>query len=177
LPVAVNLSALQIRQESFVDVVVAALEESGLPAHLLELELTESILLQDTDKVLIAVKALQELGIKLTMDDFGTGYSSLSYLKKFNLTGLKIDRSFVADLTSEADDATIVRAIIQMGHGLGLTVIAEGVETQEQVTWLQQEGCERAQGYYFYKPMDAEGIERLLMPAGDRTEAVGEYPQ
>ena len=176
LPVAVNLSALQIRQESFVDVVVATLEESGLPAHLLELELTESILLQDTDKVLIAVKALQELGIRLTMDDFGTGYSSLSYLKKFNLTGLKIDRSFVADLTNEADDATIVRAIIQMGHGLGLTVIAEGVETLEQVAWLQQEGCERAQGYYFYKPTDAEGISRMLLPDGDRTEAVGDYP-
>ncbi|MCP4286329.1 MAG: EAL domain-containing protein [Gammaproteobacteria bacterium] len=162
IPVAVNLSALQIRQENFTDSVLAALDQSGLPASLLDLELTESMLLQDTNNVLKTVTELKSHGVNLIMDDFGTGYSSLSYLKKFKLTGLKIDRSFITDLTHESEDAAIVRTIIQMSRSLGLTVVAEGVESIEQVAWLQREGCEWAQGYYYYKPMDALNLAQVL---------------
>ena len=162
IPIAVNLSALQLRQENFTNTVLAVLKQSGLPAGLLELELTESMLLQDTNQVLQSVMGLKALGVNLVMDDFGTGYSSLSYLKKFNLSGLKIDRSFIADLNHESEDAAIVRAIIQMSRSLGLTVVAEGVESVEQVAWLQREGCERAQGYYYYKPTDAQNMTEIL---------------
>ncbi|HXK56730.1 MAG TPA: EAL domain-containing protein, partial [Gammaproteobacteria bacterium] len=109
-----------------------------------------------------SVMGLKALGVNLVMDDFGTGYSSLSYLKKFNLSGLKIDRSFIADLNHESEDAAIVRAIIQMSRSLGLTVVAEGVESVEQVAWLKREGCERAQGYYYYKPTDAQNMTEIL---------------
>lgn len=162
VPIAINLSALQIRQSDFTESVLAALEQSKLPAQQLDLELTESMLLQDTSQVLKTVMGLKSLGVNLIMDDFGTGYSSLSYLKKFNLSGLKIDRSFITDLIHESEDAAIVRAIIQMSRSLGLTVVAEGVESIEQVAWLKREGCERAQGYYYYKPMDAQSTVEVL---------------
>ncbi|MCP5408865.1 MAG: EAL domain-containing protein [Chromatiaceae bacterium] len=162
IPIAVNLSALQIRQQNLTDSVLAALEQSGLSAGLLDLELTESMLLQDTSQVLKTVVSLKSLGVNLIMDDFGTGYSSLSYLKKFNLSGLKIDRSFIVDLIHESEDAAIVRAIIQMSRSLGLSVVAEGVESTDQAAWLKREGCERAQGYYYYKPMDAQNLTGVL---------------
>ena len=120
------------------------------------------MLLQDTSQVLKTVVSLKSLGVNLIMDDFGTGYSSLSYLKKFNLSGLKIDRSFIVDLIHESEDAAIVRAIIQMSRSLGLSVVAEGVESTDQAAWLKREGCERAQGYYYYKPMDAQNLTGVL---------------
>ncbi|MFN7446308.1 MAG: EAL domain-containing protein, partial [Curvibacter sp.] len=146
-----------------------ALSDSGLPAQWLELELTESILIQDAEKVLASVRRLKQLGVKLSIDDFGTGYSSLSYLKRFDIDKLKIDRSFIRDLASDPDDAAIVRAVIQMSHSLGLRTIAEGVETPEMVRQLQAFGCDEAQGFHYARPMTADELERYL--AGLRSPA------
>ncbi|HZX29761.1 MAG TPA: EAL domain-containing protein [Rhodocyclaceae bacterium] len=150
--VAVNLSALQFARSNLIEVVASALAESGLPPACLELELTESILIQDQDNVLATVDRLKELGVQLSIDDFGTGYSSLSYLKRFKVDRLKIDQSFTRGLPASEDDAAIVRTIIQMCASLKLGVIAEGVETPEQARFLQEAGCSMAQGYFFGKP-------------------------
>jgi EAL domain-containing protein (putative c-di-GMP-specific phosphodiesterase class I) len=138
--------------------VISALEESCLPANRLELELTESMLISDTDAVLATVKRLKQLGVSLSIDDFGTGYSSLSYLKRFEVDKLKIDQSFVRDLSSDPEDAAIVRAIIQMASSLGLTTIAEGVETKTVLDLLHDFDCDEAQGYFFARPMPAAQI-------------------
>jgi EAL domain-containing protein (putative c-di-GMP-specific phosphodiesterase class I) len=122
---------------------------------LLELELTESILIRDTDKVLATVRQLKSLGLKLSIDDFGTGYSSLSYLKQFNVDKLKIDQSFVRDMADDQSDAAIVSAIIQMAKSLNLVTIAEGVENEHQLALLRKLQCEEVQGYYFAKPLPA----------------------
>jgi len=160
--VAVNLSALQFRRGNILETVTAALAGSGLPARYLELELTESILLQDVDAAMKILHSLKDLGVQLSIDDFGTGYSSLSYLKRLAVDKLKIDQSFVRDLATDADDAAIVRAIVQLGHTLQLTVIAEGVETQEQLAFLTNYGCNEAQGYLFSRPLTAAAVEPLL---------------
>ena len=160
--VAVNLSALQFRRGNILDTVTAALARSGLPARWLELELTESILLQDVDAAMTTLHSLKELGVQLSIDDFGTGYSSLSYLKRLAVDKLKIDQSFVRDLATDADDAAIVRAIVQLGHTLQLTVIAEGVETPRQLEFLTDYGCDEAQGYLFSRPLTAAAVEPLL---------------
>lgn len=159
---AVNLSARQLRDVDIVKLVVRALEETGLPAHLLELELTESMLVHDTKRVLHTLEALKEIGVSLSIDDFGTGYSSLSYLKSFPLDYLKIDRSFVMDLPDDTNDGAIVRAIIDMAHRLGLKVIAEGVETREQLDFLLEQDCDEIQGYYFSKPLPQDQLTKLL---------------
>jgi len=153
--VAVNLSALQFKRGNLLETVLHALNESGLPAHHLELELTESILLQDIDAAIRTLYSLRELGVRLAIDDFGTGYSSLSYLKRLAVNKLKIDQSFVRDLVDSPDDAAIVRAVIQLGHNLQLSVIAEGVETQAQWNYLSRFGCDEAQGYLLGKPTPA----------------------
>ena len=158
LPVAVNLSAVQFKRSDIEQSVIAALEESGIDPGLLELELTESILISDTESVLHAVQRLKQLGITLSIDDFGTGYSSLSYLKRFEVDKLKIDQSFVRDLATNPEDSAIVRAIIQMAHSLNLTTIAEGVETAETLALLESYGCDEAQGYFFARPMPAQDI-------------------
>ncbi|GAB3492164.1 hypothetical protein GCM10027399_10650 [Curvibacter fontanus] len=163
LVMAVNLSAVQFRRGAIEDTVARALSDSGLVPALLELELTESILLQDVEQVTAAVQRLKRLGVQLAIDDFGTGYSSLSYLKRFDIDKLKIDRSFIRDLTTDADDAAIVRAIIQMAHSLGLRAIAEGVETAELMRQLHDFGCDEAQGYHCARPMPAEEFERYLL--------------
>ncbi|MDD2700235.1 MAG: EAL domain-containing protein [Sideroxydans sp.] len=155
LMVAVNLSALQFKRGNLVETVSQALQQSGLPAESLELELTESILLQDVELAIKTLHALKELGVRLSIDDFGTGYSSLSYLKRLAVDKLKIDQSFVRDLNRSADSDAIVRAIIQLGHALQLELIAEGVETAEQLTFLRAHGCDMVQGYYFSKPVEA----------------------
>jgi diguanylate cyclase (GGDEF)-like protein len=155
LVVAVNLSAVHFKRGNLEQSVIAALEESCLAPDRLELELTESMLISDTDSVLATVKRLKQLGINLSIDDFGTGYSSLSYLKRFEVDKLKIDQSFVRDLATDADDAAIVRAIIQMAGSLGLTTIAEGVETETALALLRGFGCDEAQGYFFARPMPA----------------------
>ncbi len=152
---AVNLSARQFRQRDLVERVSALLKETGIPPHLLELEVTESALMDEPDTVAAMLNELSELGVQLAIDDFGTGYSSLSYLKMFPLNKLKIDRTFVRDVPTDASDMVIVRAIIGLATNLGLELIAEGVETQGQLDYLRDSGCHEYQGYFFSKPVPA----------------------
>ena len=168
LVVAVNLSAQQFKRGDVVATVAKALEDSGLPAALLELELTESILLQETGTVMETLYRLKKLGVQLSIDDFGTGYSSLAYLKKLAVDKLKIDQSFVRDVTDDADDAAIVKAVIQLGHALQLAVIAEGVETTGQRDFLHRHGCDQVQGYLVSHPLPASEFAKFaasLAPA------------
>ena len=162
LVVAVNLSALQFKRGNVLETVTAALQASDLPPHCLELELTESILLQDVDATMKTLHALKALGVKLSIDDFGTGYSSLAYLKRLSVDKLKIDQSFVRDMLTDADGASIVKAIIQLGHSLQLSVIAEGVETEAQFAFLGGSGCDEVQGYLFSRPLTAAAFGELL---------------
>ena len=162
LIMAVNLSAVQFKRGNLQQTVVEALQASGLAPQLLELELTESILLQDTEGVLTTVQALKNLGLKLSIDDFGTGYSSLSYLKRLAVDKLKIDQSFIRDLATDPDDAAIVRAIIHMAHGLKLSTLAEGVEDAGTLDSLRSFQCDEIQGYHFARPMPAGEFERYL---------------
>ncbi|MDY0012332.1 MAG: EAL domain-containing protein [Rhodocyclaceae bacterium] len=155
VPVAVNLSALQFRRDDLVAVVSAALADSGLPPSLLELEITESLLLEQATDVQDTLARLKTLGVRVSIDDFGTGYSSLAYIKRFRVDRLKIDKSFIRDIDSDPEDAQIVRAIIQLGHTLRMEVVAEGVETPRQLAFLQEEGCETGQGYLFARPRPA----------------------
>ena len=166
LVMAVNLSALQFKRGTLVDTVAQALRLSGLPAELLELELTESILLQDVDIAIKTLHSLKEMGVKLSIDDFGTGYSSLSYLKRLAVDKLKIDQSFVRDLTDDVDSSAIVRAIIQLGHTMQLKVIAEGVETDAQLDFLRTYGCDEVQGYLYSRPVVASELFKLLKSPG-----------
>jgi len=162
LRVAVNVSGRQFRQQSFLRTVGQALRDTGLEAKWLELELTESVLLQEMSLTVEAFDQLREMGVQIAIDDFGTGYSSLSYLKRFGVDRLKIDRSFIKDATRDRNDAAIVRAIIAMAKGLQIQVTAEGVETTEQLVFLQNEGCSEAQGYLFSRPLLARDLEPLL---------------
>ncbi|MEE4358935.1 MAG: EAL domain-containing protein [Desulfococcaceae bacterium] len=162
VPVAVNISALECRHKSFSDGVALILKETGLPPHYLELELTESILMHDAESSMSVLESLRAMGVKIAIDDFGTGYSSLSYLKRFPISSLKIDRSFVCDMTSDPSDATIVSAVIGMGRNLRLRIIAEGVETQEQLVFLQTHHCDEGQGFHFSHPLAADEFAQLL---------------
>ena len=162
LLMAVNLSAVQFKRGDVLKSVTQALIESGLEPALLELELTESILIKDTEKVLATVRQLKSLGIKLSIDDFGTGYSSLSYLKQFDVDKLKIDQSFVRNMVDDPNDAAIVRAIIQMARSLNLTTIAEGVEDERQLALLRLQHCDEVQGYHFARPMPADEFESFM---------------
>ena len=171
--VAVNLSARQFRDVDIVKTVLRALHESGLPPHLLELELTESMLMHDVKRVLRTLHALKEIGVKLAIDDFGTGYSSLSYLKSFPLDYLKVDRSFIRDIPQDRNGEAIVRAIVVMAHSLGIKVIAEGVESGEQLGFLLEQKCDEIQGYYFSKPVPAPVFEAMLR----RGEVCGLQPR
>lgn len=157
--VAVNISAVQFKRGNLVEVVKNALKISGLNPQYLELELTESILISDTETVLNTVKAIKELGVLLSIDDFGTGYSSLAYLKRFAVDKLKIDQSFVRDIVQDKDDATIVKTIIAMAKSFNLKAIAEGVENEAVLSALHEFGCDEVQGYYFAKPMIAHEFE------------------
>jgi EAL domain-containing protein (putative c-di-GMP-specific phosphodiesterase class I) len=162
LPVAVNLSARQFRQQ-FLDARIRALVRSaGVDASLIELEITESELMQDPDHAIRVMQSLRDDGIRVAIDDFGTGYSSLAYLTRFPVSALKIDRSFVADALSDAADAAIVRTIIEMAHNLRVTVVAEGVETDGQMAFLRQYGCQQGQGFFFARPMAAEHFGKLI---------------
>ncbi len=162
LMVAVNLSARQLRDNAFVPLVIQILEETGLAPQYLELELTETVLMGDANDTIYKLLRLKELGISISVDDFGTGYSSLSYLKHLPIDTLKIDRSFVRDIINDPDDAAIVEAIVALAHSLKLNVIAEGVETREQLEFLRQRKCQQAQGYYFARPLDALQFEALI---------------
>ncbi len=161
-PVAVNVSALQFRNGSIVRSVARILQTTGIPPHLLELEVTESLLAEDTERISQQLTTLKEMGVSLAIDDFGTGYSSLSYLKRFPLDRLKIDRSFIQDLPEDPDDAAITLAIIEMARALGLSTLAEGVETQAQHDYLLQHGCEQMQGYLCGRPMPEADFVALL---------------
>ena len=160
LPVAVNLSARQFNDPRLVSIVAAALKDTGLPAHLLTLEITESTAMRETDATLSTLKKLKELGVAVALDDFGTGYSSFSYLKRFPVNTLKIDRSFVSEIERDGDQRAIVAAIIALGQVLGLKVIAEGVETEGQKKFLHGFGCDHVQGYLTGRPMDPDTAAR-----------------
>ena len=160
--VSVNVSARQFRQDNLVRTVAEVLEETGLEARYLELELTESMVMHDAAQLVAMLGELKRLGVQISVDDFGTGYSSLSYLKRFPVDRLKVDRSFVADLATDADDATIVRAIITLGHNLGLKVVAEGVEQEEQVSFLRLNQCDEAQGFIFCRPIESAALAEKL---------------
>jgi diguanylate cyclase (GGDEF)-like protein/PAS domain S-box-containing protein len=162
LTMSINLSALQFRQHSLLQQIRDLLQQYNLPANVLDLELTESILMQGVERTLATLHELSAMGVIISIDDFGTGYSSLSYLKLFPIKQLKIDQSFVRDITTDTSDATMVRTIIVMARSLKLHVIAEGVETAEQAAFLAQCGCERAQGYYYSRPIPAAEFEQLL---------------
>lgn len=160
--VSVNLSARQFRQTELPELIQNVLRTTGMPAELLELELTESAAMQDVNYAILMLKVLKEMGMTIAIDDFGTGYSSLSYLKRFPLDVLKIDKSFTSAIHSDADDAAIVRAIIAMGHSLKLKVTAEGVETSEQLHFLEELRCDEIQGYWIGKPMSPEIFEQWI---------------
>ena len=165
MTVSVNVSALQFQQPGFVDGVAAVLREGGLAPQWLELELTESILIQDAADAMLRLQALAQLGVKLAIDDFGTGYSSLAYLKRFPIGRLKIDRSFVSGLPLEQSDVAIVQAIIHMGRALRLQTVAEGVETEAQRRFLQDAGCDLFQGYLYAPALDAQAFEARVYDA------------
>jgi diguanylate cyclase (GGDEF)-like protein/PAS domain S-box-containing protein len=162
ITVAVNLSGRQFNQKDLVQMVARTLREARLEARYLELEITEGVVMDNPAGVIVTLTALRDMGVQLSIDDFGTGYSSLNYLKRFPVNRLKIDQSFVRDITTDADDAAIARAVISLGHTLNLKVIAEGVETREQLTFLRLSGCDEKQGYYFSKPLPAEEVTEVL---------------
>ncbi len=163
ISVSVNLSPVQFKYERLVNSVAEALRDSGLPPGRLELEITESVLLDKTNSNLAMLKQLRDLGVRISLDDFGTGYSSLSYLRTFRFDKIKVDQSFIHDLSGRGDGLAIVRAIADIGVSFGIATIAEGVETEEQVRYLRQEGYTEAQGYLFGRPGPASVIRPLLM--------------
>jgi diguanylate cyclase (GGDEF)-like protein/PAS domain S-box-containing protein len=167
MPVAVNVSALQFQQARFVDFVDQTLRDARLPPELLELELTESILVRDAEEGLRRLESLSALGVGMSIDDFGTGYSSLAYLKRFPIQRLKIDRSFIQGLPDDGSDAAIVNAIVQMGNALDLNVIAEGVENESQLEFLKQAGCDEFQGFLFAKALEPAAFEQLVWRLAD----------
>ncbi len=159
--VAINISARQFREKNLLQVVAKILGETGLDPAQIELEVTESVIMQDTQRVIAALQALRDMGLRLSVDDFGTGYSSLSYLKRFPVNRLKIDQSFVREI-SGADSAAVAQVVITLGHSMNLRVIAEGVETPEQLAFLRRHECDEMQGYLFAKPMPADEFGKLL---------------
>jgi len=160
--VSVNVSAVQFRQAGFVDEVVTLILETGIPPALLKLELTEGTVLDNIDDTVRKMVALRAIGVRLSMDDFGTGYSSLAYLKQLPFTQVKIDKSFVRDIVDDINDAAIVQAIVAISKTLGLSVIAEGVETRAQFDLLMQYRCHKFQGYYFAKPVPLDEFEHFV---------------
>jgi EAL domain-containing protein (putative c-di-GMP-specific phosphodiesterase class I) len=171
LSVAVNLSAAQFRNPMLALSVVSALGQSGLAASRLELEITETVLLQDDRAVLDTLHQIRDLGVRICMDDFGTGYSSLSYLRSFPFDKIKIDRSFVSELGKENDCVAIIRAVTRLGSSLGMTTTAEGVETEQQLEILRAEGCVQVQGYLFSRPKPLKEIPTMLRELRPRIRA------
>jgi EAL domain-containing protein (putative c-di-GMP-specific phosphodiesterase class I) len=159
---AVNISAVELRSNEFVKTVAAILAETGFDPRRLELELTETFLMQDCNSTALVLGALKDLGLQLALDDFGTGYSSLSHMRRFPIDTLKVDRSFVRDLTTDAEDASVVSGIINMAKGLHMAVVAEGVETPEQLAFLKKRKCKEAQGYFLGRPLQADRFAKLL---------------
>ncbi|MEX2480377.1 MAG: EAL domain-containing protein [Gammaproteobacteria bacterium] len=162
VPVSVNVSAVQFRQAGFVDVVKSVLDATGLPPSRLELEVTESVVMEHVEAVIAKLDELATLGVRLAIDDFGTGYSSLTYLRRLPAQRLKIDQSFVRDLPADADASAIAAAVVSLGHALSMQVIAEGVETAAQAAFLRELGCDEGQGYLYAKPLSATDFERWI---------------
>jgi diguanylate cyclase (GGDEF)-like protein len=162
LCVTVNVSGQQFKRTDMVRLVSNILQATHLPAEQLQLELTESVLMKNVSNTVVKLNELKKMGVSIAVDDFGTGYSSLAYLKRFKLDTLKIDQSFVRDISNDADDAAIVSAIINMAHSLGMNVVAEGVESREQLEFLRANACDQIQGYYFSQPLPAEAFANLL---------------
>ncbi|MEW5757353.1 MAG: EAL domain-containing protein [Pseudomonadota bacterium] len=161
--IAVNASARQFRQGGLLHSVRTALEETGLPAHCLEIEIVESMLIEDSAEVDETLRQLRKLGVKLAIDDFGTGYSSLGYLRRFPLDKVKIDRSFIEHVNQSPDDAAIAKAVISMGHSLNMMVLAEGIEDEGQLNYLRWQHCDAIQGYYFSRPLPTQEFDELLL--------------
>jgi EAL domain-containing protein (putative c-di-GMP-specific phosphodiesterase class I) len=162
VPVALNLSTLQFRESNVLKIVTDALSESGLESEWIELELTESLVMFNPEEAEKTMRAFRKQGLSLSLDDFGTGYSSLAYLKRFPFNSVKIDRAFVSDVTNSQDDAAIASAIIGMAHSLRMKVIAEGVETREQLDFLRAKQCDQFQGYFFSRPVPAQEFALML---------------
>jgi EAL domain-containing protein (putative c-di-GMP-specific phosphodiesterase class I) len=165
---AVNISAVEFRSDRFLGGVCNILRMTGLEPRYLEIELTETAIMRDFDTTSGILDALSAMGVRIAVDDFGTGYSNLSYLKRFPVNTLKLDRSFIHDLPDSADCSTIVSSVIRMAHGLHLQVVAEGVETLQQLKFLQAHNCAEAQGYYFSKPIDSDECGSMLLLAKHR---------
>ncbi len=176
LRIAVNLSPAQFRQDDLPEVVHAVLLETGLAPERLELEITEGVLVDDVSRATSILRRLKSLGVGIAIDDFGTGYSSLSYLQSFPFDRLKIDQSFVSKLQRSARSDAIVRAIVSLGHGLGLSVIAEGVETQAQLAFLAAEDCDEVQGYFIGRPAPISAYAALVAGSSDRPPADAATP-
>ena len=160
--IAVNVSGAEFQKEHFLEGVFETLRQTGLDPRFLELELTESMIMYDMGKTVATLHELHNMGVRLSIDDFGTGYSSLSYLKRFPISALKIDQSFVQDITTDADAAAIASTVVMLANSLKLSVVAEGVETAEQLASLRNMECDEAQGYYFSEPLPPEKMETLL---------------
>ncbi len=173
LRVAVNLSPRQFYQGNFPDTVAQILDEAGLAARDLDLEITESLFLQRNDDNMTTLQQLSDMGIQLSVDDFGTGYSSLAYLQRYPVNALKIDQSFVRGITHNSNDPSLVIAIISMAQSLGLSVLAEGVETAQQVSFLVEHGCPSAQGFYYSAAVPPEHFTKLLGRPVDSMAGVG----
>ncbi len=159
---AINLSAKQLQQKSLIDTILSILKETGVDSRYIGIEITESMLVHNIEEVAEALLSLSNMGLEISIDDFGTGYSSLSYLKRFPINKLKIDKSFVDNISTNSDDAAIVKAIIAMAHGLSMKVVTEGVETIEQLEFLRLHGCDQYQGYIYSKPLPASEISAKL---------------
>jgi EAL domain-containing protein (putative c-di-GMP-specific phosphodiesterase class I) len=168
VPVSVNVSAVQIQQADFVGTVAGVLAGTGLAPEFLDLELTERVVMADVEQSVQVMRELDALGVSLSIDDFGTGYSSLAYLKRFPLKAIKIDKSFVRDLETNADDRTIAKSIILLAHGLNVAVVAEGVENALQLDILREQGCDTLQGYHFSHPLETEAFAAYFREARER---------
>ncbi len=159
---AVNLSLRQLTDEGLIDDIKAALKDSGMAPNLLELEITESMVMHNPERMIKVLSRIKNIGVRLAIDDFGTGYSSLSQIKNFPIDTLKVDRSFIRNIPHDIEDKAITEAIIAMGRTLSLTVVAEGVETPEQRDFLEEHACDQMQGYYFSKPVVPDQFADLL---------------
>jgi EAL domain-containing protein (putative c-di-GMP-specific phosphodiesterase class I) len=175
--ISVNVSGRDFMRQDVLLRLSRVVEEARLPASLFELELTEGVLMQDVESGQRSLSALKEYGFALAVDDFGTGYCSLNYLKRFPLDTLKVDRAFVNDITADPDDATIVRAIVGLGHNLNLKIVAEGVETLEQLQFLRATGCDLVQGYLMSRAVDAPAFTQLLRTPKREPDAAGAAAQ
>jgi EAL domain-containing protein (putative c-di-GMP-specific phosphodiesterase class I) len=168
--VAVNVSTIQFRKQGLTQTVIAALAASGLPAHRLEIEITETVILEDSNEIRATLHQLHELGVQIVMDDFGTGYSSLSYLRKFPFDKIKIDAFFIRGLSDGSDSSTIVEAITKMATTMKIATVVEGVETQQQLEKVRDWGCTEMQGYLFSRPKPIEEILPMFAPRAERTK-------